>query len=66
MWTMFEQLIVQVAITALRLAIKNPKSVAEEGKIIADIALAATQADSSVNGTVWSSAPATAAPAAQV
>lgn len=58
MWTMFEQLIVQVAITALRLAIKNPKAVAEEGKIIRDIAAAATEADTVVNGTVWQSSPA--------
>lgn len=65
MWTMFEQLIVQVAITALRLAIKNPKAVAEEGKIIKDIALAATEADATVNGTVWTSAPATPAPVTQ-
>lgn len=65
MWTMFEQLIVQVAITALRLAIKNPKSVAEEGKIIANIAQAATEADTSVNGTVWTSTPATPAPVTQ-
>lgn len=63
MWTVFEQLIVQVAITVLRLAIKNPKAVAEEGKIIANIAQAATEADASVNGTVWSSTPAPAAPA---
>lgn len=65
MWTMFEQLIVQVAITALRLAIKNPKAVAEEGKIIKDIALAATEADTTVNGTMWTSTPATATPVTQ-
>jgi hypothetical protein len=65
MWTMFEQLIVQVAITALRLAIKNPSAVAEEGKIIKDIALAATQADSTVNGTLWTSTPATPTPVTQ-
>jgi hypothetical protein len=58
MWTMFEQLIVQVAITALRLAIRNPKAVAEEGKIIKDIALAATEADTTINGTLWTSSPA--------
>lgn len=65
MWTMFEQLIVQVAITALRLAIKNPKAVAEEGEIIKDIAAAATEADTVVNGTVWTSSPAPATPVTQ-
>lgn len=65
MWTMFEQLIVQVAITALRLAIKNPKAVAEEGKIIKDIALAATEADTTVNGTLWSSTPGQPTPITQ-
>jgi hypothetical protein len=65
MWTMFEQLIVQVAITALRLAIKNPTAVAEEKKVISDIAMAATQADATVNGTLWTSTAATPTPVTQ-
>lgn len=59
MWTTIEQLVVGLAITALQIAIKNPKSVAKEQDIIQQIALAATEADTAVNGTVWSKVPAT-------
>lgn len=62
MWTMFDQLVVQVAITALRLISKSPKATAEEGKIVKDIALAATEADATINGTMWQVVPSTATP----
>lgn len=62
MWTMFEQLIVQVAITALRLIVKSPKGTAEEIKIVQNIAQAATEADTALTGTVWTSTPGTPTP----
>ena len=56
MWTMFEMMLVQVAVTALRLIIKSPTATAEEAKVIADLALGATAADNQFNGAQWSNA----------
>ena len=66
MWNVIEQLAVALAITALKLAIKNPGAIKTEGAIIAQVASVATQADTLANGTVWTSTPGTppAAPAA--
>jgi hypothetical protein len=47
-----------MALTALKLAIKNPASIKTEGAIISQIAQAATEADTMANGTVWTSASA--------
>lgn len=59
MWSTLESLFVAIAITVLKGAIKNPGSVAKEKTVIASIAAAATEADTAVNGTVWSSTPGT-------
>jgi hypothetical protein len=61
MWSTLEQLFVAIAITVLKGVIKNPASVKKEGAVIASIAAAATEADTAVNGTVWSSTPGTPA-----
>lgn len=63
MWSVIEQLMVTMAITILKSTVKNPTAVKEEGAVIAAVAQAATQADTAVNGTVWTSTAA-AAPAA--
>lgn len=59
MWNYFEQMMVVAAVTALKLAIKNPNSIKKEGAIISQIALVATEADTMANGTVWTSTPGT-------
>lgn len=64
MWSTLEQLFVAVAITVLKSAIKNPASVKTEGAIISAVAQAATEADTAVNGTAWTSTPAPPAAAA--
>jgi hypothetical protein len=61
MWSMLESMFVAIAITVLKSTIKNPASVKKEGTVIAAIAAAATEADTAVNGTVWTSAPGTPA-----
>lgn len=60
MWSTLEQLFVAMAITVLKAAVKNPSAVKTEGTIIAAVAQAATEADEAVNGTVWTSTPASA------
>jgi len=62
MWSTLEGLFVAIAITVLKGAIKDPASVKKEGAVIAAIAAAATEADTAVNGTVWSSTPGTPTP----
>lgn len=62
MWSYLESLFVAMAITILKATIKNPASVKKEGAIIASIAAAATEADTAVNGTAWTSTPGTPAP----
>ena len=57
MWSTLESLFVLMAITVLKGVIKSPAAAAKEAAIIAAIALSATEADTAVNGTVWSSAP---------
>lgn len=59
MWSTLESMFVMLAITILRSVIKNPASVKKEGAIVASIAAAATEADTAVNGTTWTSAPGT-------
>jgi len=63
MWNSIEHFLVMMAVNILQHAIKNPKSAAVEGHVIADIAQVATEADMQVNGTIWTStsAPAPAA-----
>lgn len=63
MWNALESMFVMMAITILKDVIKNPQSVKKEGAIISAIAAAATEADTGVNGTVWTSAPAAPTPA---
>ena len=60
MWSILEQMAVAMALTALKLAIKNPGSIAKEGAIISQIAQAATEADTMASGTTWTSTPGTA------
>lgn len=57
MWNIIEQMAVALALTALKLAIKNPASIAKEGAVIAQMAQLSTQADTMANGTQWTSAP---------
>jgi hypothetical protein len=54
MWSSITDMLVMLVVAALKAAIKNPKSVATEGTIIAQIAQAATEADEAVNGASWS------------
>jgi hypothetical protein len=61
MWSYLESLFVALAITVLKNTIKNPASVKKEGAVIAAVAAAATEADTAVNGTVWTSTPGTPA-----
>lgn len=56
-WSFFEQLMVQSAVTALKLATHNPATLKKEASIISQIAVAATAADALANGTVWTSTP---------
>ena len=60
MWSTLENFFVVMALTILKETIKNPKSVAKEVAIIANFAQVATEADTTVNGTVWTSTPAPA------
>lgn len=55
MITVILRMAVAMATTILKEVIKNPASVKTEGTIIADLALLATEADTAVNGTVWTS-----------
>lgn len=57
MWSALESFFVMMAITVLKASIKNPASVKKEGAIIAGIAAVATEADTAVNGTVWTNGP---------
>jgi hypothetical protein len=61
MLTVIEKFAVMLAISVLQAVIKNPKSAAEEGAVISQIAQLSTQADTMVNGTVWTSTPGTPA-----
>ena len=61
MWSELEGMFVAIAITVLKSVIKNPASVKKEAAIISAIAQAATEADTAVSGTVWTSTPGTAA-----
>lgn len=65
MWNTIQALVVQMAFSILQAVLaKHPSATAEEKKVIADIAQAATQADTVVNGASWSyTAPTTAAAA---
>ena len=62
MWSYLESFFVTFAITILKNTVKNPGSVKKEAAIIAAIAMAATEADTAVSGTVWTSVPGTPAP----
>jgi hypothetical protein len=54
-------LVLPFVLSLLKLLLKNPTVAADEATAIADIAQYATQADSIVNGTVWTSTPGTPA-----
>ena len=54
-------LILPFLLSLLKLLTKNPAVAAEEATVIADIAQYATQADTIVNGTVWTSTAGTPA-----
>jgi hypothetical protein len=53
------QMALSMLTVVLKEVIKNPSSMKTEGTIIADAALLATEADTAVNGTVWTSTSAT-------
>jgi hypothetical protein len=61
MWSTLESMFVAIAITVLKSTVKNPASVKKEGAVIGAVAVAATEADTAVNGTVWTSTPGTPA-----
>lgn len=61
---MIESFFVSMALTILKGTIKNPASVAKEGAIISNLAQVATEADTAINGTIWTSQTVAAAPAA--
>ena len=65
MWNSIEEMAVYLVMALLKVIIKNPSSVAKEKTIVSDIAQLATEADTAVSGTVWTSAPATPAPVTQ-
>lgn len=65
MWNSIEEMAVYLVMALLKVIIKSPASVAKEKTIISDIAQLATQADTAVSGTVWSSTPATPTPVTQ-
>jgi hypothetical protein len=54
-WGIIETMAVTIAMTILKMVIKNPSKVKTEQHIVAQIALLATQADTACNGTVWQS-----------
>ena len=59
MWSALEGMFVMMAITILKGVIKNPASVKKEAQIISALAAAATEADTAVSGTIWTSTPGT-------
>jgi len=59
MWNTIESLAITLAISLLKAILHSPAQAKLEGKIIAQVAAAATQADEIANGTVWTSQPAT-------
>lgn len=59
MWNTIETLAITLAVSMLKAMTKSANITARESKIISQVALAATQADSIANGTVWSSTTAT-------
>lgn len=65
MFNVIEAMAVYLVMALLKLVIKNPGAVKTEHTVISDIATVATQADTAVNGTVWSSTPGTPAPVTQ-
>jgi hypothetical protein len=65
MWNSIEEMAIYLVCALLKVVIKNPAAVSKEKSVVAQIAQLSTEADTAVNGTVWSNAPATpAAPAA--
>lgn len=56
------QMALSMLTVVLKEVIKNPKSMKTEGAIVSDAAQLATEADTAINGTVWTSAPGTPAP----
>lgn len=55
----YEELALTVVLGLLRAVIKNPNSQKVEGTVIAEIAQLSTEADTVINGTVWTSTPGT-------
>jgi len=64
-WNAIEEMAVFLVMALLKVIIKNPSSVTKEKAIVSQIAQLATQADSAVSGTAWSSTPAPAIPPTQ-
>lgn len=64
MWNTIESLAITLAVALLKAVLHSPTQAKIEGKVIAQIASAATQADELANGTVWTSSPAAPIPAA--
>jgi len=63
-WNAIEEMAVYLVMALLKVIIKNPASVTKEKSVVSQIAQLATEADAAVSGTVWSSTPAPATPAA--
>jgi len=60
-WNAIEEMAVYLVMVLLKVIIKNPASVTKEKTVISQIAQLATEADTAVSGTTWTSAPGTPA-----
>jgi hypothetical protein len=54
-WSFIESFAVQLVLTILKLVVKSPASVKTEASVIKQLAQLATEADTAVNGTAWTS-----------
>ena len=59
MWNAIEEMAVMLTLALLKVIIHKPGSVQKEHAAVAQLAQLATQADTAVNGTTWTSATAT-------
>jgi hypothetical protein len=64
MWNSIEEMAIYLVCALLKVVIKNPAAVSKEKSVISTIAQLATEADTAVNGTAWTTAPAPPAAAA--
>jgi len=61
-WNAIEEMAVYLVMALLKVIIKNPSSVSKEKAVVSQVAQLATEADTAVSGTTWSSTPAPATP----